>query len=90
MTKLTSDPPVRNAVRREADKSLNLDRGGNFEALLGQMAGVIQEKECLTCQKKAGPWVGCVVFEGAFGGSCANCHYNSMDSRCSFSKFVFS
>lgn len=84
MRALHEKSALRTAVPRNLDHHINTTRASNFEAYLCQVVGVLQDVGCLNCKQVNGPWEGCVAEDGYFGGSCANCHYNSMDSRCSF------
>ena len=67
-----------------AGKILNWGRPTNQEAVLGQTRGNYQQESCKKCIDEDGPFTTCVVVSGEFSGSCANCHYNSLGSSCSF------
>jgi hypothetical protein len=56
----------------------------NFEATLMQTVGTIQsrENECVHCKEEAGLFSNCVKVDGV--ESCANCHWEKLDLRCSF------
>ena len=88
MEALAARPTVRNAVLRSNDRAVNLSRPSNIEAMLGQMVGDISNPACEHCSRSrpSGLWTSCVIVEGFFGGSCANCHYNNMAPRCSLRK----
>lgn len=55
-----------------------------MEAALAQLRGEIAPEACSYCTEGKGPFDTCVQMEKAFGNACANCHYNSGGSRCSF------
>jgi len=68
-------------------RSTNMDRPANVEAAFAQVVGQLPAGgQCRHCVGGHGPWRVCVVVGGCFGGSCANCHYNSEGQRCSFRK----
>lgn len=78
---------VREATPREG-RRVNTDRAANFEALLVQRVGEQQAPACSHCRSGYGPWTLCVTSNGLLSGSCANCHYNSEGSRCSFRMLI--
>ena len=86
MDDLAKMVPARKALLREG-KTPNLKRSSNIEALIGQIVGTTADPECTHCTNGSGMWVKCVVADTFFGGSCCNCHYNNMGTRCSLSKF---
>jgi hypothetical protein len=88
MATLYAVAPVRTPVVR-LDRAVNLSRSINLEACYGQATGQIQAVPCTHCASGSGPWTECVVVAGSFWGSCANCHYSSMGSRCSLRKLFF-
>lgn len=66
-------------------------RGGknnpnNEEAWLAQERGEAALRACDHCRKNnpSGPFDTCMVVEGHLQGSCPNCHYGGLGSRCSF------
>ena len=87
MTALAAMPVLRVvAVRPGRQGPLNTGRPTNFEAVLGQIVGQFAPAPCRHCAGGYGPWTLCVVVPGHFGGSCANCHYGSLGTRCSLRK----
>lgn len=62
----------------------SVKRGANLIAAIVQSAGKIADKECNSCQKRNGPWEGCVVMSGELQGACANCRYGDNGQYCSF------
>lgn len=87
MTRLAALPPLRAPALR-AGRTTNPARPSNLEAEIGQMVGQVQPLGCTHCVGGSGTWTQCVVVPGFFGGSCANCHYGSEGSRCSFRKYL--
>jgi hypothetical protein len=85
---LHSKTALRTPVPRELSISINTSRSSNLEAYLMQAVGDWRDDACKNCKKDDGPWVGCVALDGFFGDSCANCHFNSMDQRCSFRTYL--
>ena len=88
MKELHSKEPRRTPVPRELSTSINTTRSSNYEAYLMQAVGDSRDDACRNCKKDDGPWEGCVTLDGFFGDSCANCHFNSMDQRCSFRTYL--
>lgn len=76
---------VREVVMREG-KLPNYNRSANHEAILAQSRGeeINEEDCCKKCKDGAGPFATCVIVEGEFSNACANCHYNSLGTSCSF------
>ena len=76
---------VRAVVMREG-KLPNYNRSANHEAILAQSRGeeINEEDCCKKCKDGAGPFATCVIVEGEFSNACANCHYNSLGTSCSF------
>ena len=60
------------------------NKAANIEAGLVQCRGIKHSISCSSCQKGNGPFVGCVTIPGQLDGSCANCHYHRLGSRCNF------
>jgi hypothetical protein len=88
MKTLHLKPALRNAVPRDLEHLVNTTRPSNFEAYLCQVTGILRSDACKNCSQGDGPWEGCVTMDGLFGSSCANCHFSSMDARCSFSTYL--
>ena len=88
MKTLYSKEALRTPVPRELDNEINTTRASNLEAYLMQAVGIWRNDAYKNCSQDDGPWEGCVAMDGYFSGSCANCHYNSMDPRCSFSTYL--
>lgn len=58
----------------------------NVESVIIQTVGHVLDQECVSCQKKNGPFEKCVVLSGADNliTACANCHWNGQGRRCTF------
>jgi hypothetical protein len=87
-------PPRRRPCLRPRHNEPNMMRMGNREAFLGQVAGLPAASPCGLCARSKGPWKGCVVVAGFFGGSCSNCHYGAGGRKCTLRtagkfKFIF-
>jgi hypothetical protein len=81
---LSALPVLRSAsLRASRPGALDLLRSSNREAYLAQCVGVASATPCKSCKKGTGPWVGCVAVAGFLRGSCANCHFGGLGSRCS-------
>jgi hypothetical protein len=86
MTRLAAHVPVRLPQIREG-RTVTTTRPTNMEALMGQMVGSEHVADpCMHCTAGSGVWTECITVDGMFTGSCANCHYGSEGTRCSFRK----
>jgi hypothetical protein len=61
----------------------------NVVALFIQLSGAESHERCTACAQQNGIWAECVVSSDdqvrrSTKGSCANCYYNGLASRCSF------
>ncbi|OJD19274.1 hypothetical protein AJ78_00723 [Emergomyces pasteurianus Ep9510] len=83
MKELIQKPVVRLAETR-VDIRLNTQRKTAIEAGLVQCRGDIAQTSCEYCMGGSGPFLYCVTLQGYLNGACANCHYYSTGSRCSF------
>ncbi|OAX85490.1 hypothetical protein ACJ72_00122 [Emergomyces africanus] len=83
MKELIQKPVVRLAETR-VDIRLNTERKTAIEAGLVQCRGEIALTGCEYCMNGSGPFPHCVTLQGYLNGACANCHYYSTGSRCSF------
>ncbi|PGH31761.1 hypothetical protein GX50_05427 [[Emmonsia] crescens] len=83
MKELMQKPVVRLAETR-VDIRLNTERKTAIEAGLVQCRGDIAQTDCEYCMSGNGPFPHCVTLQGYLNGACANCHYYSTGSRCSF------
>lgn len=66
--------------------SINLQDPQNAEAVLMQMQGHDVVDPCGCCERGGAVLQGCVVGDGFGKGECANCHYGSRGTKCSFRK----
>ena len=68
--------------------SVNWDRTENVEACMLVVTGDEHagQDACAYCQGGRGVIAGCFTLGDLSQGSCANCHYNGMGSKCSFRK----
>jgi hypothetical protein len=86
MARLAAQVPVRVPKACEGYMATT-SRLANMEALLGQMVGTEHVTDpCAQCTAGSGVWVQCVTVLNIFTGVCANCHYGSEGTRCSFCK----
>ncbi|KAI9371863.1 hypothetical protein BJX61DRAFT_543265 [Aspergillus egyptiacus] len=88
LKKLMAMAPAREVIARSSfdPKHADWTHGASREALLAQFVGTSQDPECSHCSRGAGPFVGCVVVRGKFGGACANCLFINKGDRCSVRK----
>lgn len=84
MRDLAAMPVRREPVLRKTDYPINWAHYYNREAVLAQAVGTVNPIPCESCKRTAGPFTECVSVTGFFSGSCSNCRYNRMDTRCSF------
>ncbi|KAF7907008.1 uncharacterized protein EAF01_004595 [Botrytis porri] len=67
------------------NRQINLAaRPANLEAALAQTVGQVATTPCRHCGEGNRYWTECVVVAGELGGRCANYHYGSEGSTCSF------
>ncbi|KAL2134194.1 hypothetical protein VTI74DRAFT_815 [Chaetomium olivicolor] len=79
------DLALNNLPHGEGYRELNWKRAANLEAFLMQIMGNEAEELCQSCEKGNGPFKGCILSPTSCGnGACANCHYNSESTRCTF------
>lgn len=73
-------------VNKEGNpRTILYSRTYNVESVLMQITGNEVETPCERCDRKVGPYIRCVIPQGADATTpCANCHYNSMGNKCSF------
>jgi hypothetical protein len=81
------EPHVRSLDPTDLHVKIN-QRIQNLQAALTQVVGTEAEKECTDCVGGKGPFVACIVSDGDLGGSCANCHWNSMGTQCSLREYT--
>ncbi len=79
---------ARRQVVLRTGRQFNAIRSQNIEAWVCQERGRLPEAECDHCKNSFGPFTCCVVFPDYIHGSCANCHYGSLSSRCSIRKGI--
>jgi hypothetical protein len=75
-------PTLRRPELRPTHGVLNLARIGNREAILAQSVGAPAPSPCSFCAKDGGPWTSCMVVDGFFRDSCANCHFGGCSIKC--------
>ncbi|WEW59783.1 hypothetical protein PRK78_005263 [Emydomyces testavorans] len=68
MNELAGKVLSRPAMPRD-NRELVFNRAANMESVLAQTVGGLAADQCEHCKKGMGPFVGCVVVEGAFGGA---------------------
>ncbi|DAA73952.1 TPA_exp: Uncharacterized protein A8136_3938 [Trichophyton benhamiae CBS 112371] len=83
--KLTATKRVRELELRHYVEAINLNlaRAINRESIIMQLRGHPASAACEHCNKGAGPFIECIVMKDTFSGSCANCHFNDLGTRCS-------
>ena len=54
-----------------------------------QLRGQPAPAACEHCSKGIGPFTEYIVMKNIFSGSCANCHFNDLGTRCSLRAGAF-
>jgi hypothetical protein len=81
--------PVARAPILRQNRPFIQSRANNEEAWLGTQAGAVATPPCAPCARGIGPFTVCVIVDGLFRHSCANCHYGGNGTRCSFRQSKF-
>jgi Protein of unknown function (DUF3716) len=79
-------PRVR-GVELKAERTIVWERIVNHEAVLGYTRGEGASEACVSCKRRSGPFVACVLVPNMLLGACTNCHYGSGSCRCSFREY---
>ena len=80
MEALTTYPTIRNVVLRSNNRTINLSRPSNIEAILGQIVSNILNLayKYYSRSRPLGLWTSYVIIEGFFGSSYINYYYNNI------------